>query len=241
MQLAMVAYFDLGKSFGLGDTVFPENQLAPETAIGLVGIRNPLGRGLLVNLAAAAPNDIDNWRRAAADQVKRPEMETGWSAELGLSRGAFDQMLTSLALRHPLQRCELTVFAIGTVFVRLDFASGIPLQYLEGMSRCFEFAAYMPAIALALHNAAEKRVQEVLRGKPTRLEALSARQLPQKQSDAKGYEELPFIQALRTWSFARILQTPPTFPTRCKIWASRRHQPTTKTPTARLRVIADRN
>lgn len=193
MQLAMVAYFDLGRSFGLGDTVFPENQLAPETAIGLVGIRNPLGRGLLVNLAAAAPNDVDKWRHAAADQVKRPEMETGWSAELGVSREAFDQMLTSLALHHPFQRCDLTVFAIGTAFVRLNFASGIPIEYLNGMSRCFEFAAYTPDIARALHGAAEKRLQEVLRGKPNRLAILSARELPPEQSDAKGYKELLFI------------------------------------------------
>jgi hypothetical protein len=192
MRLALIAYFDIGKSFGLGDSVFPESQLAPEIDIGLIGIRNPLGRGVLLNFAGNASPLRQQWRQAAAEQVRRPEMETGWSPELGLSKEAFAEMLINYVRTHPIARCELTVFAIGLVFVRLEFESGLPLIYMNGVSRCFEFAAYTRPIASALHEAAEGRVQKVLGGRRTGLEALSERKLPSPMPDAR-YEELPLI------------------------------------------------
>jgi uncharacterized membrane protein HdeD (DUF308 family) len=192
MHLALIAYFDLGKSFGLGDSVFPESQLAPEVDIGLVGIRNPLGRGLLRDLCVTGAAEVRQWREFAADQVKRPEMETGWSPTLGLSKDAHNEQLTNYIRNHPIESCELTIFAIGTVFVRLEFESGLPLGCLEGVSRCFEFAAYTPEIGRALYNAAQERVTDALGNKPTGLEALSERQIPTSVDDTR-YVELPLI------------------------------------------------
>jgi hypothetical protein len=185
MRLALIAYFDIGTSFGLSDNVFASNQLGPEIDIGLIGFRNPLGRGILLNLAEAAPKLVENWRRAAAEQVRRPGMETGWSQESKISRDVFDDTLTSHALQHPLRRCELTIFAIGIVFIRLEFEAGIKLEFLDGVSQCFEFAAYTPPIARALHEAARSHIGKALETKRTGLEALLERNLPEPVTDKK--------------------------------------------------------
>ena len=189
MRLVLVAYFDIGQSFGLGDSVFPAKELAPGPDIGLVSIRNPLGRGLLLNLPVRnhPGGVVAEWRRGAAEQVNRPEMEAGWSAKLEQSKEEFNEALTGLVLSYDIRRCELRIFAIGIVFVQLEFKEGIPLQYLKGVSRSFEFAAYTPAIARALHKTAKDRV-------PTRLKVLSRRPLPSVVSDG-AYEELLYIKS----------------------------------------------
>jgi hypothetical protein len=50
MRLGMISYFDVSESYGLGDDSFRSERLAAGYDLGDVGIANPLGRGVLVNL-----------------------------------------------------------------------------------------------------------------------------------------------------------------------------------------------
>lgn len=132
---------------------------------------------------------LDEWRTAAREQVRRAEMETGWSQDLGLSRAAFDDELERLVARHPITRCELRVHAVGTVFAELAFGPGIGTPYWHGVPACFEFAAYTPRIAELIYAAAERRVEASLLPHQRGLIALSKRELPAVQRDSKGYAE----------------------------------------------------
>lgn len=50
MRLLMISYFEVSESYGLGDDAFRSERLAAGYDLGDVGIANPLGRGVLVNL-----------------------------------------------------------------------------------------------------------------------------------------------------------------------------------------------
>ena len=77
MRVGMVTYFDLGYSCGLSDRVLRPERCRSEAAIGLVGIRNPLGQGISVDLLDHPKNVLPLWRKLAAHQIDRPEMELG--------------------------------------------------------------------------------------------------------------------------------------------------------------------
>jgi hypothetical protein len=186
----MVGFFDMGRSYGLGDDVFATAHLAPAPDIGLVGINFPLGQGVFVDLSGSV---LDAWRAAAREQIRRPEMETGWSREWGASRAEFDDELDRLVARHPVTRCNLRVHAVGTVFAELAFDAGIPRAYMHGVTACFEYAAYTPHIADLIYEAAQRRAEAALLPDRRGLVALSAREVPEIQHDAKGYAERPLF------------------------------------------------
>jgi hypothetical protein len=136
---------------------------------------------------------LEAWRSAARDQVRRPEMETGWSQDLGVSRAQFDEELEHLVTTHPVARCELRVHAVGTVFAELAFGPGIPRPYWHGVPACFEYAAYTPDVANLIYEAAERRAEASLLPDRRGLVALSTRELPPIQYDSKGYAERPLF------------------------------------------------
>lgn len=203
MRPGLVGYFDIGKSYGLGDDVFPARERAPEPDIGLVGINFPLGQGIVLDLAADSI-EVRLWRAEAARQVVRPQMETGWSADLGITSDAFDNSLAELANRHPIDRCRLRIHALGPVYVELRFDKSVPPAYVHGLLSCFEYAAYRPAVADALLEAAENRVEAALGPEVTGLVELTRRSLPEAKSDAHGYTERMLINNGFTHVFACV-------------------------------------
>jgi hypothetical protein len=186
---ALVSYFDLGTSFGLGDRVFDPALVAPIADLGMVGLVNPLGAGLRIDLVASAPQAVAGWRQAASAQVTRPEMETGWSAATGVSRDAFDRELRRYTMEHPIGRCELTVYGIGTVYLCLEFGPDVDLRYVAGLLACFEFAAYTPPVSGALFEIALGHASRAVGSRQRGLVELSRRTPSTPRRDARGYEE----------------------------------------------------
>src|SRR5262249_29820152 len=162
MEYSLQGYFDIGVSFGLGDDVFVTSAghvNVPD--ILMIGIRNPLGLGIQYRVDEHNPEVIAEWRRHARSKVDNPEMDLGYeSLRGGASKDfeAFRQELRNLIEVHPIVLCELTVYAIGVVFMRLDFSRGIPIYLLQGVSHCFEYAAYLEPVSMALLDAAKRAV-----------------------------------------------------------------------------------
>jgi hypothetical protein len=75
VELSLQTYFDLGVSYGLGDSAFePLRGVTVPDILG-IGIRNPLGLGRTDKLADGT---IDLWLRASVNKVDAPEMELGF-------------------------------------------------------------------------------------------------------------------------------------------------------------------
>jgi hypothetical protein len=192
---ALVSYFDLGVSFGLGDRVFDPEYVAPVADLGVVGLVNPLGSGLRLDLAVSSPQAVAGWRAAACAQVARPEMETGWSERLGISRSAFDDELRRHVNAHAVYRCEMTIYSIGTVYLGLEFDAGVDPRYVAGLLACFEFAAYTPAISNTLFEIAYGRAAAAVGRRQRGLVELSRRAPSTLRRDARGYEESELMRS----------------------------------------------
>ncbi|MEU4233009.1 hypothetical protein AB0F17_52705 [Nonomuraea sp. NPDC026600] len=188
MRLALLGYFDVGVSWGVEDAAFRSERAAAQPDIGMVGLRYPLGQGLVVELLTQEPALIGRWRAAARRQLLRPEMETDWDVNLGMSRDEFHRGLAHHISTHPVSRCELTIYAVGTVLAHLEFEPGIPRLFLKGMSQCFEFAAYVPSISLALLGMARDHATAAV-DQDNLLAELSRRPPPRTETDADGYTE----------------------------------------------------
>jgi hypothetical protein len=199
MYTVLLSYFDLGVSFGLGDRVFPEKAVRG-AEIGMVGLDPPVGHGV----RAVVPHTVvEEWRAEAARQARRDVMETGRTGD----RETFDAEMAELARSHPIRRCELIVYAVGTVLVELWLDPGVPERYDAGLAACFEFAGYRPGIARALHAVAVERVAQVLNaetmGSP--LTTLTSRELAsvskdedEPDADGKPYEEQMLMRSFTT-------------------------------------------
>jgi hypothetical protein len=196
MKLSLQSYFDLGASFGLADDAFRQSQTTLVPDIAGTGIRNPLGQGILCDLKTTAPNIVRRWKEKAKEKVNVPEIELGHvEAPHGLhnhDETAFAQFkddLIECIESHPIDRCELTIYAIGTVFVRLDLGSGIPLRFLQAFRTCYEFAAYQVDVSKSLQEVARLTAADAAGGRGKALEALSGRRSMEIQTDARGYQE----------------------------------------------------
>jgi hypothetical protein len=55
MRLSLQSYFDVGVSFGLGDAAFRATPAMMVPDILAIGIRNPLGEGIVSDLNGSAP------------------------------------------------------------------------------------------------------------------------------------------------------------------------------------------
>jgi hypothetical protein len=190
MKAGLASYFDLGRSFGLTDHAFQSTRLSPEADISLVGIKNPLGRGVTVDIAQTAPELLSAWRHEAVEQVRRPEMETGWQSEWAdLSRSDFDSQLAELITRHRIDTCAMTIYPLGVAYVRFELASGIDLRFLLGILACYEYAAYRPQVAALFARHAETHAKASRAGSADTLSRLTRRPAAEIQEDASGYEE----------------------------------------------------
>jgi len=207
MELSLQTYFDLGVSYGLGDSAFeptqnPRDPTVPDI-LG-IGISNPLGLGRIIALTEAT---MTLWRQASVDKVDAPEMELGFegaTAEFPNAPGTFEEYkssLKSLIATHPIKTHEITVYAIGICFLRLDLKAEIPLPLANGVRRCFEYAGYSERVSTAILEDARRFARRCLRrprkgrwwwlkSPGTNIAMLSKRPPPEVQTDDFGYREL---------------------------------------------------
>jgi hypothetical protein len=92
----------------------------------------------------------------------------------------------------------MTIYALGTVFVRLDLASGVPARFMEGVHRCYEYAAYLVDVAKPLHETAMRVAEKAAGGRGRGLGELSERRPMEIQTDARGYQEATLFTAFTT-------------------------------------------
>jgi hypothetical protein len=205
LRPVLVASLDLGVSFGLRDTTFAEDQLA-DAEIGIVGLDPPIGRGVVVDVLRDHAELLDAWREEACRQARRKEMELGPRKR----EPAFIDELIAVVQRHPVDRCTLTVYAIGSVYVEVWFGASMPDGFLRGLTKCFEYAAYRPAIGGGLHSAALRQAEQCLRDPSlvsSPLTELTRRDLPalvedRGELDAEGR---PYTEQLFIPSFSALL------------------------------------
>ena len=201
MRPGIIGYFDLGVSLGLDDEVFVASHITSHPELGAVGINNPFGSGLLVDLTTEDSPVLEAWRQVALSQVSRPEMETGYMPTLGMDQNEFKDRLRELVRTHPACECRVTVYAIGTACVLLMFQDGIEQCYVQGILKCFEYAAYTPEIAESLWRLANEGSRPIIEKRRRGLISLTTRSLPVVQRDKTGYRELPLIDSF-TYLFA---------------------------------------
>jgi len=153
MRLSLQGYFDLGASFGLGDT----------SQVANLVINDPCGGAELLDLKGTEIEQL--WRRGARNKVNDPELHFGFqrtSSTLEESEEEFVRFKRELADCIEKQRSELfylSIHPVGTVFVRLDLASGVPAKFVQGILQCYEWAAYEPEMSECLWREARKAVE----------------------------------------------------------------------------------
>jgi hypothetical protein len=202
MRLSLQSYFDLGHSLGLGDEAF-RSRTGPVPDIRSIGIRNPLGEGVVCDLKAFAPDIVAMWREKAKEKVIDPDTELGYvhanntaPGENDKAFGRFKNDLIVLLDNHPIERCELTLYAIGTVFVRLDLASGIPIKFMHACRECYEYAAYLVDVSGALQGIAVRTAKREQQEQDQQsLKELSRRSSMEIQRDARGYQQATLFTA----------------------------------------------
>jgi hypothetical protein len=146
-----VTYFDLGESLGLGDTAFLKEKLNPRPDIGRVPVRSPLGWGTTTTVPDSI---IEKWRMEALTQMSRHDaVDVGWTGPRR-KRPQFDLELSTCVKGHGVDFCKITIFAVGTAYVHLQFKPGVPVEYAEGLLKCFEFAAYTKEISTLIADVA---------------------------------------------------------------------------------------
>lgn len=156
MRPGLVAYFDIGRSFGLNDAAIRPEFRNPDPDLGMVGIRNPLGAGATTDLLADVPALVERWRTEARVQLVRPVFDTGYDeASADITRAEFDRALEEIVASHPIVICDVTVFGMGVAYVRLELGSGIEPRWVTGVLAAFEFAGYRATIAESLWSLAD--------------------------------------------------------------------------------------
>jgi hypothetical protein len=196
MRLVLVTYFDVGESYGLDDRTFAAGRLGPGYDISAVGVKNPLGRGVVLDLLRERPELVASWRHAALAQVDRPDMELRYDVDAGSSDEEFGRALRELIRHHDVMTLALTVYAVGTALLEIELGPGVPLPFLRGLGRCFEYAAYTPAISDALLQAARATATGALvEPRKNQLMALTSRSAPGETTDDKAYTESDLLTA----------------------------------------------
>jgi hypothetical protein len=181
-----VTCFDLDSSSGLNDTAFLPEFRRPIPDIGMVGIVNPLGQGSALDLRDSPL--LHDWRAAAVAQIARPEMELNRQADSL-------RELAEVIAHHEVTHVELTVYALGTVYLRFELGPGIRSSLAPDVLRCFEYAAYRLDISTALHEAAKRHADRIRAERHNRLGHLTRRPQPDPRTDGADYQESNLIAA----------------------------------------------
>jgi hypothetical protein len=203
MRLVLVSYFDVGESYGLDDRAFAVERLGPGYDISEVGVKNPLGRGVVVDLLHEQAGLMASWRDAAIAQVDRPDMELRYDGDARSSDEEFGAAIKKLIRHHDVSALEITVYAVGTALLEIEFAPGVSLPFLRGLGRCFEYAAYTPAISDVLLRAARaKAIGALAEPRKNRLMVLTGRSGPGETTDDNAYTE---SQLLTTAGFTYVV------------------------------------
>jgi hypothetical protein len=189
MRAALATYFDLGQSYGISDSAFRPEAVAPPDSISEVGVNSPLGWGTVLPVLLKAPEVMQLWRDAALEQVHRPEIETGWSQDLG-SRENFDGILESYIRDHDVNSCDITIFAVGVAYLYLQLGPGVPMAYVDGVLTCFEYAAYTKPVSQEIAKVARVHASAALARADNPIENLTRRAEPSESRDSEGYVEL---------------------------------------------------
>jgi hypothetical protein len=202
MQLSLQNYFDVGYSLGLGDEVFRPNatpKVSPGTQYHVqeveqvrrdLGLRNPLGEGVFCDLGNLNGGQVlILWRERALAMVNDPEMDLALGLDPRSDKGQAKNRLQQLVRDHPIERCIVTVHAIGAAFIRLDLASGIPPDLLVGILKCYEFAAYTVGVSEAILHAARTTAEAAAMSRGEALKRLSQRPPPVIQTGANNKQE----------------------------------------------------
>lgn len=162
MRLGLITTFDLGESVGLGDEAFRHEELADAFDPFLVGYTNPLGRGVAVRCDESSEL-VATWRRAALRKIRDREIDTGWRVgTTSLSKEDLAAELTRIVAEHPVSAVELTVHAVGTVYVRVMFEPGVPVECSRGLLAAYEYAGYSDEVSVELLLAARERCAAAL-------------------------------------------------------------------------------
>jgi hypothetical protein len=124
MKMSLQSYFDLGASYGLGDDIFRRSSATsgPDASatvldIPAIGIRNPLGLGVVCQLDNQHAEIMNEWRAAAVRKVDMPEMELGYDDDPNSSGqieeirfSDFKEQLKGHIHEHGIEGCTLTVY-----------------------------------------------------------------------------------------------------------------------------------
>jgi hypothetical protein len=207
MRAGFASYFDLGNSYGVTDRVFKEDRISPPANISMVGISNPLGCGVTLDLVDENPAVIEAWRREADAQLNRPELEPGWQPGWpDLPRQRFDAQVREVINGHPIS-CLVTLYALGIGYLRFEITETMDPRLVDGVLTCFEYAAYRPVVASAILSTAQTHLNRCLKDRNTahlnrflkdrnkEFPDLTARPVAARQSDTDGYEEIAIFPA----------------------------------------------
>jgi hypothetical protein len=195
MRPVLVSYFDLGMSWGLGDRAFAPGAVDDP---GIVGLVNPFGSGVRVDLVGHGSEAVSQWRAAAVAHASRAGFDTGWSAAFGVSRAEYAAEVVRHAARHGIRRCEMTIYSIGTVYLSLEFAAGLDERYVRGLLSCFEVAAYGADVSEVIFAVADAHARRAVGTGPGQLAELSRRSPPLVQRDPGGYAESDLFRSFTT-------------------------------------------
>lgn len=199
MMVGMVSAFDIGRSHGLADDAFIQERRDPDPDIGWVGIRNPLGNGTSVDLLSDDPELVRVWRVQAVMQVRRNEIESGWSTDLGVSQDEFLNDLERLIGGNVILRCKLTIYAVGIAYLSLEFAAAAgDLALLPGLLTCWEFAGYLPEISTSLLLMAKAHLSDSVETDAVQFGSLTARAGPTVNRSSDDYRESNLFTSFTT-------------------------------------------
>jgi len=192
MRGGLAGSFDIGYSYGITDRVFDDGTLGASTDIGMVGIDNPFGRGVTLELP---PELIDEWRREASRQLDRPELEPGWDKDwTEFPKAAFDGAVRQVLTEYPVV-CRVTLYAVGIAYLRFEVQRTMDPRIVHGVLTCFEFAAYTPGIATVILERSREYVDACLLGKHRQFRELTRRPDAKLKTDEKGYREVSVFSA----------------------------------------------